>query len=100
MTVLHITPTILAACDAIVEAGHGVELEKGEGGSSHTTTFITICCRQPGSQAFTKRLTVKYTSAYGGKFHEFQGESDEFGEWCHYAQPTIAPFVEIATRIA
>ncbi len=100
MTTVYITPAILTAINTIAAAGHGIELKMGEGGNSHTVTYITIGCRKIGEAGYTKKLTVKHTSSYGGKFSEFNGVDREFGDLCFGKYKTINGLVAAASRLA
>lgn len=97
---LYITPEILAAINAIAAAGHGIEIdEKTSSGNSHTSTFITVCCRKPNERAYTKKLIIKHTASYG-KFSEWTGFSPEFGDLCYSQTPNVDLLVKKATELA
>lgn len=97
---VYVTTPIYNAIVAIHNAGHAVELEIGEGGNSHTVTNLIICVRHPDEVAHIHKVRVKHTSSYGGKFSEFIGMSDEFGDLCHYSQSRIDPFLEVVAANA
>jgi hypothetical protein len=100
MTKMQITLPILAALNTINQAGHGAAIMTDQrGGNNHTTTFIEICGRKAGEQAYTKRLTVKHTSSYSGQFCEWEGVSSEFGELCYMQFALVDALVKRATEI-
>jgi hypothetical protein len=89
---VYINATILAAINAIAAAGHGVELEAGEGGNSHSVTFITIGVRREGEAGYVGKLRVKFVRRYN-QFEDFIGFNGAFGDLCHYEQKSIEPFL-------
>lgn len=95
MTTMYIGDTLLKGINAIHAAGHGVELSEGVSGNSHTTTIITIGVRRPGEAGYVNRLKIKYTTSYSAQFEEFKGISEEFGDLCFYAQPSVDGFLKI-----
>ena len=101
MSTIYICNQILSGLTAIAAAGHGIEIDSAHtGGNSHTNTMITICCRKSGSGGFAKKLKVKHTSSYSGRFSEWSGISNEFGELCYAQLSTIDDLVKKATELA
>ncbi|MDR0233375.1 MAG: hypothetical protein LBI31_00970 [Zoogloeaceae bacterium] len=92
---VYMTPQIFEAVKTIIDAGHGVELEMGEGGNSHIVTYLIIGVKHAEESGYVQKLKVRHTSRYTGKFSDFSGVSDEFGDLCYSEVPDIIPFLNV-----
>lgn len=96
MSRIYITNPIFEAIAAIHAAGHGVELEMGDGGNNHTVTYIIIGVRHPQEAGYVNKLRVKHTSSYQGRFSQFSGMSPDCGDdLCHGITGVITPFLSV-----
>lgn len=62
MSRIYLLPPLLAAINALADAGHGIEMEPAGGGQFHTDQDIIIGVHHPAERAYVFKLRVRFSS--------------------------------------